>query len=288
MLQAQAPPRQEEEPARSAIRRLRIPRTGELVPVIGLGTARTFDADPETPPPALVTVMRSFLQWGGSLVDSSPMYGRAEAIVGALCQEVGRRDLFYATKVWTKEGKQAGIEQMGQSGRLMGTRRFDLMQVHNLVGLDVHLPTLQEWREEGRLRYVGITEMRDMAKVEELVAGGVVDFIQIPYSVTDRRVEDRVLPACIEHGVTALVMRPFQSGKLFGAVKGKEVPAWAAEYGASSWAQLFLKFVLGHESVTLPIPATSKPHHIDDNMAAGLGPALDAGARAKMIALLEG
>ncbi|MGB0952041.1 MAG: aldo/keto reductase [Planctomycetota bacterium] len=273
---------------RTAIRRLRIPRTGELLSVIGLGTARTFDADPKQAPETLTAVMRSFLEWGGSLVDSSPMYGRAEAMVGALCRKVGRDDLFYATKVWTDKGKQAGVEQMTESERLMGTTRFDLMQVHNLVGLDVQLDTLKDWRASGRLRYVGITEMRDMKKVEELVAGGVIDFIQIPYSVTDRRVEDRVLPACIEHGVAALVMQPFRSGRLFGAVKGMEVPAWAADYGASSWAQLFLKFVLGHDAVTLPIPATSKPHHLDDNMAAGLGSDLDAPARAKLIALMEG
>lgn len=285
---ASAPTTPQDEVRRSAIRRLRIPRSGELVPMIGLGTARTFDADPKDPSEALITVMRSFLEWGGSLVDSSPMYGQAEAMVGELCRRVGRSDLFYATKVWTKEGKQAGIEQMQTSGRLMGTSRFDLMQVHNLVGLDVHLETLKDWRASGQLRYVGITEMRDMQKVEELVAGGAVDLIQIPYSVTDRRVEERVLPACIEHGVAALVMQPFRSGRLFKAVKDKQVPSWAADFGATSWAQLFLKFVLGHEAVTLPIPATSKPHHMDDNMAAGVGPALDAAARKRMVEILEG
>lgn len=279
---------QEPEPARSAIRRIRIPRSGELLPAIGLGTSRTFDADPEAENQALVAVMERFFAWGGSLVDSSPMYRRAEAVVGTLCHKVGRADLFYATKVWTEEGKDAGIAQMIRSGELMGTKRFDLMQVHNLMDLDVQLATLKEWRAEGKLRYVGVTEMRDMAKVEELVASGVLDFIQIPYSVTDRRVEARVLPACIEHQVAALVMQPFRRGKLFSTVKGKELPGWASDFGAVSWAQLFLKFILGHEAITLPIPATSKPHHLDDNMAAGVGPVLDAEARKNLIALLEG
>ena len=216
------------------------------------------------------------------------MYKRSEAVVGALCAQLGRDDLFYATKVWTKDGKQAGIDQMTRSEELMGAERFDLMQVHNLVGLDVHLATLKDWKASGRVRYVGVTEMRDYAKVEELVKSDVLDFIQIPYSVTDRTVEERVLPACIEHNVAALVMRPFQAGKLFKATKELALPGWAADFGANSWAQLFLKFILGHGAMTVPIPATSKPHHLDDNMAAGAGPALDAAARAKLIAILEG
>ncbi len=273
---------------RSAIRRGRIPSTGELLPLIGLGTSRTFDIDPATENPPQLEVVKRFLEWGGTLVDSSPMYKRSEAVVGALCAQLGRNDLFYATKVWTKDGKQAGIDQMTRSEELMGAERFDLMQVHNLVGLDVHLATLKDWKASGRVRYVGVTEMRDYAKVEELVKSDVLDFIQIPYSVTDRTVEERVLPACIEHNVAALVMRPFQAGKLFKATKELALPGWAADFGASSWAQLFLKFILGHGAMTVPIPATSKPHHLDDNMAAGAGPALDAAARAKLIAILEG
>ncbi|MCP4092918.1 MAG: aldo/keto reductase [Planctomycetes bacterium] len=272
---------------RTAIRRVRIPSSGELLPVIGLGTSRTFDADPAAANENLVGVMQGFFDWGGSLIDSSPMYKRAEEICGTLCKKIGRKDLFYATKVWTKEGKEAGIEQMKRSAELMGTQRFDLMQVHNLVGLDVHMETLKEWRSNGRLRYVGVTEMRDMKKVEELVSSGVLDFIQIPYSVTDRRVEERVLPACIEHGVVVLVMQPYQRGKLFGVVNGKTVPEWAADFDANSWGQLFLKFILGHDAVTIPIPATSKPHHLDDNMGAGVGEPLDQEARAKLIKILE-
>ena len=170
----------------------------------------------------------------------------------------------------------------------MGTRRFDLMQVHNLVGLDVQLATLKAWRASGRVRYIGVTEMRDFERVESLVQSDELDFVQIPYSVTDRRVEERVLPACIEHEVAVLVMRPFERGRLFGAVEGRELPGWASDFGATSWAQLFLKFILGHPAATVPIPATSKPHHLDDNMAAGVGPALDESARERFAALFEG
>lgn len=270
----------------SAIRRVRIPRTGELLPVIGLGTSRTFDADPAAENANLVEVMKRFYAWGGSLIDSSPMYRRSEEVVGVLNRAVGRDDLFYATKVWTDKGKEAGIAQMHNSEKLMGTPRFDLMQVHNLVGLDVQLQTLKEWKAAGKVRYIGVTEMRDFNKVQQLVESDVLDFIQIPYSVGDRRVEKGLLPACVDHGVGVLVMRPYERGSLFGKVKGKELPGWAAEFGAASWGQLFLKFILGHSAVMLPIPATSKAHHLDDNMAAGLGPALDEAARNKLSALI--
>ncbi|MEM8712602.1 MAG: aldo/keto reductase [Planctomycetota bacterium] len=276
------------EPARSAIQRRRIPGTGELLPCIGLGTSRTFDVDPAAENPGQHAVLERFLAWGGTLIDSSPMYKRSEAVVGALTARLKRDDLFYATKVWTDEGKEAGIAQMTRSEELMGTERFDLMQVHNLVGLDVHMETLKEWKAEGRIRYLGVTEMRDFKKVEDLVTSGALDFIQIPYSVTDRTVEARVLPACIEHGVGVLVMRPFQRGRLFQATKEMDLPGWAADFGAASWAQLFLKFILGHAAMTVPIPATSKPHHLDDNMAAGIGLALDEAARAKLVEMIGG
>ncbi|MDF1798203.1 MAG: aldo/keto reductase [Planctomycetota bacterium] len=284
---AAAIPPSAEDAAVTSIRRMRIPRTGELLPVVGLGTSRTFDRDPAGDNADLAEVLARFLAWGGSLVDSSPMYGKSEAMVGALAEGLGRGDLFYATKVWTKDGKQAGIDQMQRSAELMGTPRFDLMQVHNLVGLDEHLPTLEAWREEGRVRYIGVTEMRDFATVERLVKSGVLDFVQVPYSVGDRRMEERILPACLDHGVGVLVMRPYQKGDLFGAVKDKPLPEWAADFGAASWGQLFLKYILGHPARPIPIPATTKPHHLDDNMAAGVGPALDEAARARLVAILE-
>ena len=272
-------------PERRAVERRRIPSTGELVPVIGLGTSRTFDAEGDLS--GLVPVMRAFLDLGGSLVDSSPMYGRAESVVGELLAALGRRDVFYATKVWTDEGRDDGIAQMQTSARRMGCERLDLIQIHNLVDYATHLETLREWKAAGRVRYVGATEMRDLAEVERIVREDGLDFIQIPYSLTSRAVEERVLPAALEHGVAVLVMRPFEAGKLFEQFRGRELPEWAAEIGCASWAQLFLKFVLAHPAVTCPIPATSKLSHLLDNMQAGVGPLPDAELCARMVALLD-
>ncbi|MBC8327111.1 MAG: aldo/keto reductase [Planctomycetes bacterium] len=271
-----------------AVGRKRIPKTGELLPMIGLGTSRTLDVDPTGENAELLQVLSGFLAHGGTLIDSSPMYGKAEAAVGELLGRLGRSDVFYATKVWTDQGKEAGIRQMEESQQLMGTPRFDLMQVHNLVGLEVQLATLRSWKEEGRIRYLGVTEMRDYPKVEELIRDDLLDFIQIPYSLGERTVEQRVLPAALDHGVAVLVMRPFERGRLFTAMKGEELPGWAADFGIASWAQFFLKFLVGHPAVTCPIPATSKPHHLADNMRGGVGPLPGEAARKKMIALLEG
>ena len=278
---------QDEQSSCFAVRRKRIPKTGELLPMIGLGTSRTFDENPSDQNAALREVLAGFLDRGGSLIDSSPMYGQAEAMTGALLARLARQDLFFATKVWTDEGREAGIRQMEQSRERMGARRIDLMQVHNLVGLETHLPTLREWKAEGRIRYLGVTEMRDFETVERLIREADLDFIQIPYSLAEREVEARILPAARDHGVAVLVMRPFQRGRLFQRFRGMEVPAWARDIGCGSWAQLFLKFVLGHPAVTCPIPATSKPHHLVDNMGAGVGPLPDEGARRRMAGLLD-
>jgi aryl-alcohol dehydrogenase-like predicted oxidoreductase len=234
----------------------------------------------------LIEVVRVFLDAGGSLIDSSPMYGRAEAVVGRVLARLGRRDVFFATKVWTKEGREAGIAQMEASERLMGARRIDLMQIHNLVGYATHLKTLRAWKEEGRVRYVGATEMRDWTEVERILREDQLDFIQVPYSMVEREVEARVLPAALEHGVAVLVMRPFQRAGLFDKVEGKPLPDWAAEIDCTSWAQFFLKWVLGHPAVTCPIPATSKPQHMADNMLAGVGRLPDEALRKRMLAEL--
>lgn len=210
------------------------------------------------------------------------MYGNSESVVGELLTKIDRKDLFFATKVWTKEGKQAGIDQMEESRQRMAADRFDLMQVHNLVGLDEHMPTLEQMKEEGKIRYLGVTEMRDWETVEKLVVSDKLDFIQIPYSLGERDVEARILPAARDHGVAVLVMRPFVRGQLFKQVADKEFPEWAAEIECSSWAQLFLKWLLGHPAVTCPIPATSKPHHLHDNMQGGVGPVPDAAMRARI------
>jgi aryl-alcohol dehydrogenase-like predicted oxidoreductase len=273
-------------PRAQAVARRRIPRTGELVPCIGLGTSRTLDVDPGGDLAGLVEVVRVFLDAGGSLIDSSPMYGRAEAVVGRLLARLGREDVFFATKVWTEEGPEAGIAQMEASERLMGARRIDLMQIHNLVGYATHLKTLRAWKAEGRVRYVGATEMRNWTEVERILREDELDFIQVPYSMVEREVEARVLPAALEHGVAVLVMRPFQRAGLFDKVEGKALPGWAAEIDCTSWAQFFLKWVLGHPAVTCPIPATSNPQHMADNMRAGVGRLPDEALRKRMLAEL--
>lgn len=274
-------------PLADAIARRRIPRSGELVPCIGLGTSKTLDVDPDGDLSALVEVLRRFLGAGGTLVDSSPMYGRAEAVVGRLLAKLGRSDVFFATKVWTDKGRDAGIEQMQTSARLMGAQKLDLMQIHNLVDYATHLATLRAWKSEGQLRYIGATEMKRFDEVERILREDALDFIQIPYSMKERAVEARVLPAARDHGVAVLVMRPFERAGLFDKVEGKPLPEWAAEFDCTSWAQFFLKWVLGHPAVTCPIPATSNPEHLADNMSAGTGRLPDEAMRKRMLAHLE-
>lgn len=281
-----ARPERDQDIRIQSLRRRRIPKTGELLPVIGLGTSRTFNVDPGSEHPNLLEVFQGFLDWGGSVLDSSPMYGQSEALCGELVKRTGRDDLFFATKVWTDKGKQAGIEQMETSRQHMAAERFDLMQVHNLVGLDVHLETLRAMKAEGRIRYLGVTEMRDWETVERLIRTADLDFVQVPYSMGEREVEERILPAAQDHGVAVLVMRPFQRGQLFQRAKGKEIPSWAEEIGCTSWAQILLKWILGHPAVTCPIPATSKPHHLHDNMRGGVGAMPDVELRKRMFAAL--
>jgi aryl-alcohol dehydrogenase-like predicted oxidoreductase len=270
-----------------SVQRRRIPKTGELVPCVGLGTSRTLDVDPDGDLGGLVLVMRLFLAAGGSLVDSSPMYGKAEAVVGRLLAKIDRTDVFFATKVWTDKGKDAGVEQMATSERLMGAQRIDLMQIHNLVDYATHLATLRAQKAAGRLRYVGATEMRKWDEVERILREDDLDFIQVPYSMVERDVEARILPAAADNGVAVLVMRPFQRAGLFDKVEGKPLPDWAAEFDCTSWAQFFLKWVLGHPAVTCPIPATSNPVHLTDNMLAGVGRMPDEAMRKRMLAHLE-
>jgi diketogulonate reductase-like aldo/keto reductase len=262
-----------------------IPRSGELLPVIGLGTWQTFDvgASPSERAP-LAEVMRLFLQGGGRVIDSSPMYGRAEGVAGDLVAAAGSLPRpFLATKVWTT-GKASGEIQMRESMRLLRTDRIDLMQVHNLLDWETHLPVLRSWRDAGRIRYLGITHYApsSFALLERLLATEKVDFVQLPYSIASREAEKRLLPAAADAGVAVLVMRPFEEGALFQAVRGKPLPAWAAEIGAASWAQVFLKFVVSHPAVTAAIPATGKPAHMADNLAAGAGPLPDDRMRRRM------
>lgn len=266
-----------------------IPSTGEAIPAIGLGSWQTFDVEDVAP---VLPVVARFLALGGRVIDSSPMYGASEAAIGKMLARLRERDPaapspFLATKVWTR-GKQDGIAEMRRSLARLGTPRLDLMQVHNLVDWRTQLATLRAWKEAGTIRYLGVTHYAHGAfdELEEILRTQRLDFVQLPYSVADRAAEKRLLPAARDRGVAVLVMQPFASGRLFGRVKGKPLPAVATELGCTSWAQLALKFLLGHPAVTCPIPATSKVEHLEDNLGALRGPVPDAAQRQKILAAL--
>lgn len=266
-----------------------IPKSGEKLPVIGLGTSKTFDvgAAPADRAP-LREVLEGLVAGGGTVVDSSPMYGRAEEVVGDLAEASGLGSkLFLATKVWTT-GREAGIEQMEDSFRKLRTKRIDLMQVHNLVDLDAQLATVRSWKDAGRLRYVGVTHWNESAyeELEQVLRKETLDFVQLNYSIVEREAEKTLLPLAADRGVAVLVNRPFARGGLFSRVKGKPLPAFAAGLGATSWAQLFLKFVVSHPAVTCAIPATSDPAHLRENVGAGHGSLPDAKLREELASLV--
>jgi diketogulonate reductase-like aldo/keto reductase len=264
-----------------------IPSTGEELPVLGLGTWQTFDvgaAERERAP--LAEVLRDFVALGGRVVDSSPMYGRSEEVVGAVAETAGVHDkLFLATKVWTS-GRQKGIEQMESSFRKMRTDRFDLLQVHNLVDVDTHLATLRGWKADGRVRYIGITHYTASAhaEVEALMRRETVDFLQINYSVAEPEAERQILPLAQEKGIAVIANRPFATGALLRRLSQRPLPGWAAEIDCTSWAQVLLKFVISHPAITCAIPATADPAHLRDNMAAGFGRLPDAELRGRIAA----
>lgn len=267
-----------------------IPKSGEALPVIGLGTWQTFDvgggANERAP---LSQVLQAFFASGARLIDSSPMYGRSEAVVGELLKQSGQEKTpFLATKVWTR-GKAEGAAQMQASLQKMGHGRMDLMQVHNLVDVDVHLPALRELKAAKKLRYIGVTHYARSAfdDLERHIRSSALDFVQLPYSLAMRDAEARLLPAAKEHGVAVLVMEPFDKGSLFRKMKGRPLPDWAAEFDCTSWAQFFLKFILGHPAVNCPLPATSDPAHLEDNVKAGLGRLPDEETRARMVKLFQ-
>jgi diketogulonate reductase-like aldo/keto reductase len=268
-----------------------IPQTKEPLPVIGLGTWQTFDVDAERAGlDQRKEVLRILLEAGGKVIDSSPMYGRAEAVVGTLLSEMkGHAPTFLATKVWTS-GEAAGVAQMKASAAKMQAPVIDLMQIHNLLDWRTHLRTLRAWKEQEKFRYIGITHYTDAA-LEDLAAvirAERIDFVQFAYSIDGRAAEARLLPLCAERGVAVLVNRPLGSGSLFGQVKGKALPEWAAELGCASWSQVFLKFILGHPAVTCVIPGTAKPEHMRDNVAAGFGRLPNAGERKRMTEYWDG
>ena len=260
-----------------------IPRTGETVPVIGLGTWRTFDVG-AADYPARAGVLRRFAELGGALVDASPMYGRAEDAVGALTESLHLRErLFLATKLWTR-GEQAGVAQMEQSLARFGVQRIDLMQVHNLVDVEIHLATLRRWKEEGKIRYIGITHYTVDAHrdLERLLRRQEIDFVQFNYSLAVRDAERRLLPAAAEYGVATLVNRPFESGAMFSRTAPGPLPPIAGTLGCTSWAELFLKYVIAHPAVTCVLPATADARHVEQNAAAGSEPLPDAAMRAEI------
>ncbi len=262
-----------------------IPRGNERLPAVGLGTYQVFDvATAQLPGTELKDVLRRFIELGGKVVDSSPMYGRAEAAVGTLATALKARDaLFYATKVWTT-GRSDGMRQMEESARLMQTKVIDLMQVHNLLDLKTHLPVLREMKKAGRIRYLGITHWHAgmHAELEQLVKTGDFDFLQINYSLDEPEAGARLLPACADSGTATLINRPFSQGGLFGQVRGKPLPPWCADFDCNSWAQFFLKWIISHPAVTCAIPGTRLVRHIEDNMGACVGRLPDAAARKKM------
>lgn len=268
-----------------------IPKSGEAIPAIGLGTYRTFDVGTDTRDRAgPQEVLRLFTALGGRVIDSSPMYGRAETVVGDLAAAAGVGDkLFYATKIWI-DGRDAGIQQMKRSMRRMRVERMDLMQIHNLVDWRTHLQTLHAWKQEGRIRYVGITHYSNTAfdELAAIMRRKAIDFVQLPYNILNRTAERSLLPLAAQLGIAVLVNEPFEQGRLFRLVRGKPLPAWAAELECRSWAQFFLKYILGDPAATCPIPATSKPEHLADNMQAGLGALPDEAQRRKMVQHMEG
>jgi aryl-alcohol dehydrogenase-like predicted oxidoreductase len=267
-----------------------IPSTGEQLPVIGCGTYRGFDVRPDGAAYArLHQVLAALFAAGGSVVDSSPMYGKAEAVAGGLLAESKAHDkAFIATKVWTR-GREAGIAQMRDSFKLLKTERIDLMQVHNLVDLKPHLPTLREWKAAGRIRYIGITHYTSsaFADLEAVMRAEPLDFVQLNYSAVDRAAERRLLPLAAERGIAVIANYPLASGSAVRAVSAHPLPGWAAEIDCTSWAQLLLKFVVSHPAVTCAIPGTGSPEHMADNARAGIGRMPDEAMRLRIAALCE-
>lgn len=272
-----------------AMRTRLIPAGNEALPVIGLGTWQVFDVDDT---PELLAQRREIVdllvEKGGSVIDSSPMYASSESIVGKVIEASGNRDdLFLATKVWTS-GKEAGQSQMARSASLMNTGVIDLMQVHNLRDLQTHWPTILENQDSGLIRYNGITDYRASAldAMEAAMRRYKPQFIQINYSLGEREAAERLLPFAKDSGTAVLINRPFVSGALFRAVRGVDLPAWAAGF-ADSWGQFFLKYIVSHPAVTAVIPATSKPHHMADNLGAGFGKLPDDRTRRRMEAFVD-
>ena len=267
-----------------------IPSTGELLPVIGLGTSRVFDTVlNERSLNPRKEIVKALLDHGGSLIDTSPMYGKAEEVTGKIAQDLKVNDrLFLATKVWI-EGKEAGEIQMKESSKKLNKAVIDLMQIHNLLDWQTHIKTLYDWKEQGKINYIGISHFRSNAfsQIEKIITKEHIDFAQFNYSLQEREAEKRLLPLCKERGVATLINRPFMRGKLFKAVARKKLPNWAYEYNINTWSQFFLKFILANPGVTTIIPATSDPSHMVDNLNGGIGLIPEMGLQKRMVEVVE-
>ena len=264
-----------------------IPKSGERIPAVGMGSWLTFAVGDDSEDRALrVKVLQAFFAAGGRLIDSSPMYGTSEAVIGYCLQQLhAQAQVFSATKVWT-HGWESGIRQMRRSRALWGVDRFDLMQIHNMLDWRTHLATLKSWKQAGKIRYIGITTShgRRHAELEKvLVMDDAFDFVQFTYNIADREAEQRLLPLAAEHKLAVIINRPFQGGELFDNVAGKPLPGFASEIDCNNWAQFFLKFIISHPAVTCAIPATSRVEHMQENMGSLRGRLPDSTLRKKML-----
>jgi diketogulonate reductase-like aldo/keto reductase len=264
-----------------------IPSSGEELPVLGLGTWQTFDVSDQSYP-VLKKVLTKLHDAGGTLIDTSPMYGKAEEVIGEITSGMPTaNDFFYATKVWTT-GKQEGIRQMESSFAKMKRKTMDLMQIHNLTDWKTHLSAINKWKQEGRIRYTGITHYTDSmhTELENIITSEKIDFVQFNYSILSRHAEKRLLAVAADHGVATLINRPLGEGSLFQKVKDKPLPAWAAELNIKSWSDFFLKYIMAHPAVTCVIPATGNPEHLAQNLQAAEGELPDASIKGKMVEYL--
>ena len=268
----------------------KIPSSGEALPVIGLGTYKGFDVGSGSKERAVLgEVLRTLFSQGGTVLDSSPMYGRAEEVAGErLAAQHAREKAFVATKVWT-EGWSSGIDQMNRSMKLLRCERIDLMQIHNLVDWRTHLATLRAWKEEGRIRYLGITHYSSSAygEMEKIMRAEALDFVQLNYSLDEREAERRLLPLAAERGMAVLVNLPFGQGRLFRTLRGKPVPPWMQEAGCETWSQVLLKFTLANKAVTCVIPGTGNSKHMEENCRAGEGSMLEEPLVRKLVAAFK-
>jgi diketogulonate reductase-like aldo/keto reductase len=277
--------------ARAGIYTRPIPSTGERLPAVGMGTWLTFDVGADSwLRDERAKVLRAFFDLGGAVVDSSPMYGSSQEVLGYCLESIGgTAPLFAATKVWTP-GRALGVRQMQHSRELWGVERFDLMQIHNLVDWEVHLETLLDWKAAGKVRYIGVTTShgRRHNGLTKIISNHPLDFIQCTYNILDREAETRLLPLAAERGMAVIINRPFQGGGLFDRFQDQPLPGWAAEFDAANWAQFFLKFIISHPAVTCAIPATTRVDHMAENMGALHGRLPNATMRARMADYVAG